>query len=94
MALIKTYQPVLDGSPGPIFANPNDALQDIIHAVGEDIGIVLNDEETERFCMLIVDGLDITRFDVGEHDMFNVHKLRVAMLEEDYVNNLPEHSGY
>lgn len=94
MPNIRTYQPILEGNAGPICTNPNAALQDIILTLEDNSLFDLSEETREIFCMLLTDGLYLTRLDEGTYDFFGVHKIKIAYLDEDYVNNLPEFPGY
>ncbi|MOA67984.1 hypothetical protein D3C78_1953900 [compost metagenome] len=54
----------------------------------------MDEDVREVFCMLMTDGLDITRLPEGDYDFFGTHKMRIAMMDKAYVDGLPEFSGY
>lgn len=91
---IKTYQLILEDNAGPICTNPNTALYDIVLTLEDKAGMHIDEDVREVFCMLITDGLDVTRLPEGDYDIFGVHKLRIAMKDKSYVDGLPEFAGY
>ncbi|OZQ97345.1 hypothetical protein [Paenibacillus sp. VTT E-133291] len=91
---IKTYQPILEENEGPICTNPNTALYDIVLTLEDNAGMHMDEDVREVFCMLMTDGLDITRLPEGDYDFLGAHKLRIAIKDKAYVDGLPEFSGY